>query len=286
MTNELNKLNIEPRIFTIRGIQVMLDRDIAELYGVATKALNQAVKRNTNRFPSDFAFRISKEEIKELVTSCDRLEPLKHSSSPPLVFTELGVTMIASVLNSTDAIRLSIEIVRVFVALKNHISKGDILMSRMSNVEQLLIEHSISIRKLSSKYEEKNQKNHGIFFNDQIFDAYVFACELIQRASSSIILIDNYIDETTLVQLSKRKKGIAAIIYTTRPTAQFKLDIEKHNQQYPPIQVKTIDHVHDRFLIIDNKELYHIGASLKDLGKKWFAFSRIDSILPEVLRKI
>jgi hypothetical protein len=286
MTTEMNRLPIQTRIFTLRGQHVILDRDIAELYGVATKVLNQAVKRNASRFPSDFAFHISKEEVKELVTSCDRLKSLKHSSAPPVVFTELGVTMIASVLNSTEAVRISIEIVRVFVALKNHFKNGDVLLSRMSNIEQVLLEHATSIKTLSSLYEDIHQTKHGIFFNDQIFDAYVFVCELIQRASTSIILIDNYVDETTLLQLSKRKDGVKATIYTEKISTQLQLDLSKHQAQYAAIDVKIKKHIHDRFLIIDNKELYHIGASLKDLGKKWFAFSRIDSILQEIANKI
>ena len=128
--------------------------------------------------------------------------------------------------------------------------------------------------------------NHGIFFNNQIFDAYVFFSELIQRAKSSIILIDNYIDHTVLLQLAKRKEGVAATIYTERIPDALRLDMEKHNAQYPPINIHRIQHVHDRFLIIEEKELYHIGASIKDLGKKWFAFSRMDSLVGDVLRQI
>jgi len=231
-------------------------------------------------------FRLSKLELDELVTICDRLRPLKHSSSVPQVFTELGVAMIASILNSPDAIRVSIEIVRVFVTFRNQFVKGEILVSRVSNIEEIVLEHSISIKRLNEIYKSITPQNHGIFFNDQIFDAYVFACDLIQKAKHSIILIDNYIDETTLLQLSKRNEGVSVTIFTQKITTQLQLDLTKHNAQYPPVIIKTIKHVHDRFLIIDDKELYHIGASLKDLGKKWFAFSRIDSLIPEVKKKL
>jgi hypothetical protein len=128
--------------------------------------------------------------------------------------------------------------------------------------------------------------NHGIFFNNQIFDAYVFFSELIQQARSSVILIDNYIDHTVLVQLAKRKKEVTATIYTERIPPALRLDLEKHNAQYPAISIHRTQHIHDRFLIIDEKELYHIGASIKDLGKKWFAFSRMDSLTGEVLRRV
>jgi len=128
--------------------------------------------------------------------------------------------------------------------------------------------------------------NHGIFFNNQIFDAYVFFSELIQQAKSSVILIDNYIDHTVLLQLAKRKKEVTAIIYTERIPPDLRLDLEKHNAQYPAIDIHRMPHIHDRFLIIDEKELYHIGASIKDLGKKWFAFSRMDSLVEEVLRRV
>jgi hypothetical protein len=123
----------------------------------------------------------------------------------------------------------------------------------------------------------------GIFFNDQIFDAYVFSSELIAKAKKSVILIDNYIDETTLLQLSKRKKNVSCIIYIERITEQLRLDIEKHNAQYSPIEIRILKNAHDRFLILDEKELYHIGASLKDLGKRWFAFSKMDGLVSQIL---
>lgn len=286
MKTEIQKLDIAPLILTIRGLQVILDRDIASLYGIQTKVLNQSVKRNLDRFPSDFAFRLSEEELKEVVTNCDRLKILKHTTTPPFAFTELGVTMMASIISSDTAIRISIEVVRVFVALNHQYQNGHILISRISKAEQLLIDHSRKIDTLSNIYQDIVPKNQGIFFNDQIFDAYVFSCNLIQKAQSSIVLIDNYVDESTLLQLSKRKPMVTAHIFTEKITPQHKLDLQKHNAQYPNISIKSIKKVHDRFLIIDNKELYHLGASLKDLGKKWFAFSRIDSILPEILSRL
>lgn len=252
MKTEIQKHNIETRIFVIRGVQVILDRDIAELYGVATKALNQVIKRNAKRFPPDFAFKLSKIELVELVTNCDRLRSLKHSSSLPFVFTELGVTMIASVLNSDTAVRTSIEIVRVFIMLQKNNQNEGFLISRLSRAEELLVDHSIKIQFLSNFYNELAPKKHGVFFNDQIFDAYVFACNLIQKAKSSIVLIDNYVDESTLIQISKRNSSVTAHIYTEKITPQLRLDLAKHHAQYPHITVSIIKKVHDRFLIIDN----------------------------------
>jgi hypothetical protein len=285
MKVEIAKQEIESRIFTIRGMQVMLDRDLACLYLVTTKVLNQAVKRNILRFPEDFMFQLTTIEKIELVTNCDRLEKLKHSTALPFVFTEHGVAMLSSVLRSEAAIEINISIMRTFMQFRNDIKSGKILLQRLSNAEKMLIEHSVKINLLISNQDEKKHQT-GIFFNDQIFDSYVFVCELVQKAKKSIVLIDNYIDESVLVQLSKRNHGTISIIYTKTISPQLQLDITKHNSQYPPIIIKTIKNVHDRFLIIDDKELYHIGASLKDLGKKWFAFSRIDSLLPEVRKRL
>jgi len=164
--------------------------------------------------------------------------------------------------------------------------QGAILTQRISNAEQMLIFHEQKIEDLYKRMEGVQLPSHGIFFNNQIFDAYVFFSDLIQRAKSSVILIDNYIDHTVLLQLAKRKQDVSATIYTERIPGALRLDLEKHNAQYPAIDIHRILHIHDRFLIIDEKELYHIGASIKDLGKKWFAFSRMDSLVEEVLQRV
>jgi hypothetical protein len=153
-------------------------------------------------------------------------------------------------------------------------------------IEVSLSSHEKKIQEILTQLEPYSLNKHGIFFNNQIFDAYVFFSELVQKATSSIILIDNYIDHTVLLQLAKRAEGVSATIYTERIPAALHLDLEKHNAQYPVIEIHRTQHIHDRFLIIDQKELYHIGASIKDLGKKWFAFSRMDSLAGEVLRRI
>jgi hypothetical protein len=273
--------SIENKIFTIRGMQVMVDRDLAELYGVETKVLNQAVKRNIERFPNEFRFQLNEAEMLELVTNCDRLESLKHSSSAPFTFTEQGVSMLSAVLRSDTAVKTSIQIINSFVKMRQFLSQNADIFKRLELVEKRQISHEIKtdekFEKLFDALEDKSIKaKQGIFFDGQIFDAYVFVSELIKKAKSSIILIDNYCDETTLTHLSKAGVNVKITLLSKTITKQLKLDIEKYNTQYKNLQVIQFYSSHDRFLILDNKEIYHIGASLKDLGKKWFAFSLLE----------
>ena len=285
MEQKLIKSEIESRIFNIRGEQVMLDFDLADLYEIPTKSFNQSVQRNSKRFPTDFIFRLNAHEFDELVTNCDRFNNQKHRSTFPLAFTELGISMLSSILNSQTAIDLNILIIRVFVALRKDYYFNKTLLQRVSNVESILFEHQKKFNALETNTNYL-QPATGIFFNDQVFDAYVFSSELICKAKKSLILIDNYIDETTLLQLSKRNEKCRCTIYTERMSDTLRLDLEKHNSQYQPIEIRILKNAHDRFLILDEKELYHIGASLKDLGKRWFAFSRMDGFLNEVLEHI
>jgi hypothetical protein len=287
MEQNLIKTEIETRIFTIRGMQVMLDRDLAELYGVNTMRLNEQVRRNIERFPESFCFQLTKEEMAIWISQFAISKSAKRGfRKQPLVFTEYGVAMVSAVLRSQIAIETSIHIVKAFIEYRKGKIQGEILTSRVSNTEQILALHQIKIEELYKKLEGVEFAKSGIFFNDQIFDAYVFSSELISKAKKSIILIDNYIDETTLLQLSKRNRKVPCTIYTERITDQLKLDLEKHNAQYPPIEILILKNTHDRFLILDEKELYHIGASLKDLGKRWFAFSRMDGLVKEVLNHL
>lgn len=285
MEQKLIKSEIESRIFNIRGEQVMLDFDLADLYEIPTKSFNQSVQRNSKRFPTDFIFRLNAHEFDELVTNCDRFNNQKHRSTYPLAFTELGISMLSSILKSQTAIDLNILIIRVFVALRKDYYFNKTLLQRVSNVESILFEHQKKFNALETNTNYL-QPATGIFFNDQVFDAYVFSSELICKARKSLILIDNYIDETTLLQLSKRNEKCRCTIYTERMSDTLRLDLEKHNSQYQPIEIRILKNAHDRFLILDEKELYHIGASLKDLGKRWFAFSRMDGFLNEVLDHI
>ena len=273
MDIELNN-KIENRILLIRGIHVMIDRDLAELYQIETKTLNQQVKRNQERFPDAFMFRLNEHEFSELVTNCDRFNSLKHSSSLPYAFTEQGVSMLSAVLRSPTAIQVSICIMESFVKMRRYLVSNIGLFQRLEQFEIRQRNTEKQVDKILHIIDESRnlKQEQGIFFDGQIFDAYVFASDMIRSARISIILIDNYIDETVLTILDKRNEDVEAIIYTKELNRQFSLDLKKHNEQYRPIEVRTFNKAHDRFLLIDNK-VYHLGASLKDLGKKWFAFS-------------
>ncbi len=278
---------IENSILTLRGIQVVIDKDIATLYGVETKYLNQAVKRNADRFPLSFRFQISEAEFEELVTNCDRFKPLKHSSSRPYAFTEQGVAMLSAVLHSPSAIQISVKIIDVFVRLRHFVTENADVFRRLDRLEIKQLESDIKINKVMSLMEKQAViPNQGIFYDGQIFDAYLFVSKLIKGATKEIVLIDNYIDETVLTLLDKRRSEVSATIYTKATDRQLRLDLQRHNEQYSPIDVRLFGKAHDRFLIIDD-EVYHVGASLKDLGKKWFAFSLMRDLDPqELIQKI
>ncbi|MBD3204456.1 ORF6N domain-containing protein [Candidatus Woesearchaeota archaeon] len=307
MKEIITKTSIRELIHTIRGRQVMIDSDLAELYGVETKQLNRAVKRNIERFPKEFMFQLTEAEFKNMksqnsisnnlfLSSGSKISKdknnlrfqngtssFKHGGRRylPYAFTEQGVSMLSAVLRSKTAVKVSIQIMNTFVSMRKFISKNADLFFRLDNVERKLIEFQIDtdkkFKKVFEAIEDKSVlKNKGIFFDGQIFDAYKFVSDLIRNANSSIVLVDNYIDDSVLTLFSKRKKGIEVIIYTKKITKQLKLDLKKFNSQYKKIEIKEFRKSHDRFMIIDNKEVYHFGASLKDLGKKWFGFSKFD----------
>jgi hypothetical protein len=293
MENNLIKSEIEARIYTIRGMQVMIDSDLAILYGVQTKRLLEQVRRNIERFPSHFMIQMEDNEVDSLRSQIATLKNQslkrargKHFKYRPFVFTEHGVAMLSSVLKSPTAIETSIYIIESFVKYRNQSSPYILLFQQMEQMKNQITDHESSIKKILQKLEPPFTQSSGIFFNDQIFDAYVFSSELIAKAKRSIILIDNYIDETTLLQLSKRNKKVTCTIYTERITEQLKLDLEKHNAQYQSIEIRILKNAHDRFIILDEKELYHLGASLKDLGKRWFAFSKMDGLADQILTQL
>lgn len=278
-----SEVSAENKIFTIRGMQVIVDRDLAELYGIETKRLNQQANRNVKRFPPSFRFKLSVEEKDELVANCNRFETMKHSSSLPYVFTEQGVAMLSAVLHTPKAIDISVKIMDAFVAMRRFLASNAQVFQRLDRIEYKLLESDHKFEDLYSKLEEKSlEPKQGIFYDGQIYDSYTFINSLIKSATKSIVLIDNYVDETVLTMLDKRNPGTDATIYTQKISSQLQLDIAKHDAQYPAIPVKVFTKAHDRFLIIDDK-VYHIGASLKDLGKKWFAFSLMENLTPSDL---
>ena len=282
----INENNIKDKIHTIRNYQVMLDRDLAELYHVETRRLNEQVKRNIERFPEEFMFQLSKEEFEnwksQFATSNDKMSLRKI----PYAFTEQGVSMLASVLKSKVAIDISIQIIKAFVNMRKLISQNIPMFQRFERIEQRLNIHDESFDKLFEALENKTLKpKQGIFYDGQIFDAYVFINDLLKLATNEIILIDNYIDETVFTLFSKYP-NIKIKIYTKTISKQLKLDFQKYQTQYQNIELKEFKNSHDRFLIIAKKEIYHIGASLKDLGKKWFAFSKFEIENLKILEKI
>ena len=276
---------IESKIYTIRGLHVMLDEDLAVLYGVDTKVFNQAVKRNSERFPEKFRFKLSEIEYENLRSQFVTLSLDKgwgtHRKYLPYVFTEQGVSMLSAVLRSQTAIEVSIKIIDTFVNMRKFISQNASLFTRIDLIEKRQISYEIindtKVDAILNAIEEKGvPKKQHIFYDGQIFDAYLFVSDIIKLAKESIVLIDNYVDESVLVLFTKRNANVNMKIYTNTMSKQLQLDLNMHNSQYPKIEIEKFDLSHDRFLIIDNKELYHIGASLKDLGKKWFAFSKMD----------
>ena len=217
--------DIKNKIFTFRGVQVMIERDLAELYGVEVKRLNEQVKRNIERFPVEFRFKLSDKEKDELVANCDRFERLKHSSVNPYAYTEQGVSMLSTVLRSETAVKVSISIINAFVQMRKFISENAGIFQRLEQLEIKQIQADYKFEQIFTALEEKSSKpEHGIFFNGQIFDAWVFVTDLVRTAKQSILLIDNYVDEQVLLLLSKRKKNVSAKIYTQNLTKQFRLD--------------------------------------------------------------
>ena len=276
----------------------MLDSHLAEMYGVNTKVLNQAVKRNVERFPESFRFQLTEVEFSNLRSQIVTSNVLKFqygtSSSEhggrcylPYVFTEQGVAMLSAILRSEFALQVSIRIMTAFVEMRKLLSTYSGLFQRLSTVEKNQLLTDEKFEQVFKALEKRDEiRENGIFYDGQIFDDYVFVSELIKSAKLNLVLIDNYIDETVFTLFTKRKKGVTVIFYTKTITKQLLLDTQKHNAKYDAIEIKEFNQSHDRFLIIDNRDIYHFGASLKDLWKKWFAFSKFDKGAVEMLVKL
>jgi len=287
MSKEIETVFIEKRIFTFRNEQVMIDSDLAEMYQVEVKRLNEQVKRNIERFPKEFRFQLTDNERNELVANCDRFKKLKHSSNNPYVFTEQGVAMLSSVLRSDTAVKVSIAIINAFVQMRKTIGSHQQLLQLSSDFTQHKLETNEKFEQVFKALEAPSIKDkQGIFFNGQTYDAYDFVNSLIKKAKISIIVIDNYIDDGVITQLTKKNKNVVVVLLSKSISKTLKLDIEKANTQYPTFKAITFTKAHDRFIILDNNEVYHIGASLKDLGKKWFAFSKLEVSSVTVLNEI
>ena len=283
--------DIQKRIYTIRGVQVMFDRDIAQLYQVETKVLNQAVKRNARRFPDYYMFQLTEEEWQnwksQFVTSnymdAEEMQAIKMGvRRPPFAFTEQGISQLSAVLKSDHAIQTSIRIIDAFVAMRRFILSNAGLFQRIESLEAFRIEAKQGLRAIDERFDQimnrlddgSLKQNLGIFFDGQMFDAFILVEELIQQAERRIVLIDDYITASLLQRFHKRNAGVTLDCYVKSrfATADIREAISSYNAQYPSetTRLHTFEQSHDRWLIIDDT-VYHFGASLKDLGKRWFA---------------
>ena len=279
---------IQSRVYTIRGLQVMIDRDLASLYDVETRTLNQAVKRNSERFPDEYCFQLNDEEFSnwksQTVMSNEDRMGLRR---PPYAFTEQGVAMLSAVLRSETAVKVSIQIINAFVTMRRFIGSNAQVFQRLDTLEIKQLETDKKMEHVLNAIESKEiQPKQGIFFDGQIFDAYKFVSDIFRSAKESIVIIDNYLDDNVLAHLSKRKKNVNVTLLTKNISRLLALDVNKFNKQYPTIEIKEFRNSHDRFIIIDNATVYHFGASLKDLGRKWFAFSKMDIGAVEMLTRL
>ena len=306
MENEIltPQIKIEDKILMIRGQHVMIDRDLAELYGVETKRLNEQVRRNIARFPEHFMFQLTKEETllidsrsKSQIATLNAKGNLRGTNVKklPYAFTEQGVAMLSAVLKSDTAIQTSIMIMEAFVTLRHFLQNNYKLFAEIDSIKKHQLEHDIHLIESDKRIDELFDKmdryrieyRQGIFFKGQIFDAYAKFESFITEAEKEILLIDNYVDLSVLERLTKKQKDVKVTIYTRSKTEISALDIQKFNEQYPSVTLKYTENIHDRFLIIDGKILYHIGASLKDLAKKCFGFEIMDSSwIAEILRNL
>ena len=295
---QLQTTEIENKILVIRNCQVMIDRDLATLYGVETKRLNEQVKRNIERFPEDFCFQLSKEEFENwrsqfATSNVDKMGVRRA----PFAFTEQGVAMLSTVLKSETAIQASIQIMKAFVAMRRFMQNNAQIFVELGSIKQHLIESDLHHKENDQKIERlftlmdryKIEDKQGIFFQGQIFDAYAKFESFIQQAKKEIILIDQYVDLSVLERLTKKRKGVNVTIYTKTHTPLTAQDIQQFNAQYPTLSVFHTTKMHDRFLIFDRSIIYHIGASLKDLGKKCFAFEILEdasTLIPAILANV
>lgn len=279
MSKELiiSKNLVEENIIYIRGNYVILDSVLAELYHTETKYINRATNRNPDRFPENFMFQLTDDEWENLKFQSGTSKKQGGRRTLPYVFTEQGVAMLSSVLQTPVAVKVSIQIINAFVEMRKLISSNYGLLQRIEIVEKKQLESEIKFEHLFKIIENKELiPNQGVFFDGQVFNAYEFISKIIRSAKISIILIDNFIDEKTLTHLSKKGKNVTATILTKNIDSKLKLDLEKANKQYGGFVIKFFSKSHDRFLIIDDTEIFHLGASLKDLGNKWFAFSKMN----------
>jgi len=287
---------IRSRIFTIRGVQVMLAPDLADLYQVETRVFNQSVKRNIKRFPDNFRFQLTKDELDEVITNCDNPDRLRFSPQAPFAFTEQGIAMLSGVLNSDVAVQVSIRIMNTFVAMRKTLASIAPLLSRIEATErrQLKLEDSQvrneeRFKLILDAMQDKKFPPQKVFFDGQVYDAFEQMKKFVRMAKKELIIIDPYFADSVLPLIAQKRKDVEVLVVkNSRSKLLHDVDVEQFNAQYSnSLTVKVSDRFHDRFLIIDKTTLIHVGASLNNLGKKCFTFSSLDkSNIPDILAKI
>ncbi|MDD7410978.1 MAG: ORF6N domain-containing protein [Fusobacterium gastrosuis] len=294
MKKDITNTNIEIQkiIYSFRGKQVMIDSDLAKLYQVETKVFNQAVKRNINRFPENFRFQLTENEYEDLKSQIVTSSNINNHGGRrylPYVFTEQGIAMLSAILKSDIAVEISICIMNAFIEMRKFLLSNYELFSRIDKIEFKQLETDKKIEKIfnyiaNNTIEEKQK----VFFNGQIYDAFSFIIDLIKRAKKKIILIDNYVDIETLNIMCKKNNGVHTVIIGSGKGNLTNIDIKKFNSQYPNLTYKLNNDFHDRFIILDDNEVYHIGASIKDAGKKSFGITKIEDeyIIENIINKV
>ena len=307
--DEISNEEIKNLIYTIRGKQVMLDSDVARLYHYETRRINETVKRNKQRFPENFCFQLTEEEYKsfrfknftlneiyskdviennslrsQIATLDENAGRGKHRKYLPYVFTEQGIAMLSGLLKNDIAIQVSINIMKAFVEMRKFLAVNGQLFERLTNVEYKLLEHDKKFDQVFDQLQHEENIKQRIFFEGQIYDAYNLIIDIIKKANKKILIIDNYIDDSVLKMLTKKNKNVEVVILTSDKSTIQKIDIQKFNREYPILKVAKTNKFHDRFIVIDNKEMYHLGASIKDLGKKCFGINKIEDV--EIIEKI
>ena len=302
MKNEISNEEIKNLIYNIRGKQVMLDSDVAMLYHYPTKRINETVNRNKQRFPENFCFQLTNEEYEVLrckdsiqenfdnslrsqfATLNENLGRGKHRKYLPYVFTEQGIAMLSGLLKNDIAIQVSINIMNAFVEMRKFLMLNGQVFERLTNMEYKLLEHDKKFDIIFNQLQHEENIKQRIFFEGQIYDAYSLIIDIIKRANKKILIIDNYIDDSVLKMLTKKKNNVEVVILTSDKSNIQNIDIQKFNKEYPILKVAKTNKFHDRFIIIDNKEMYHLGASIKDFGKKCFGINKIEDM--EIIERI
>lgn len=286
----VNDEDIKNLIYTIRGKQVMLDSDVANLYHYETKRINEAVKRNIERFPEDFCFKVTDKEYNNLKsqiatsnTNIVKIIQVRGGKQKlPYVFTEKGIIMLSGLLKNEIAVDVSIKIIEAFIKMRNFINGNRNLLERVISIENKVDkkfnDYDSKFDKVFNELQKNIEFKQKIFFEGQIYDAYNLVISILKKADNKILIIDNYVDDSILEMLSKKKKGVEVVILTSNNSNILKLDVQKFNKEYPTLKIARTNKFHDRFIVIDDEKLYHCGASLKDLGKKCFAISKIEDV--------